>query len=939
MKISVIVPVYNVEKYIRETLVSIQEQTFTDYEVIIVNDSSPDNSQAIIDEFCKQDNRFKSYIKANEGVSAARNFGLNVAQGEYILFVDGDDLLPPKSLEMLYRRAKEEQADMAIGIMQEFGIYGSAIYVKTRELAQKKYINRYDPLMVWTFSVCNKLLKKTVIDQYHLRFEKIRHAEDGLFLFQFLHRCQRITGCNAVVYRYRKRPFWAGKSATQSATEENLRSLLYALDNIAALIKRQQGIELERVIATHDTALLYEEQTRCEFDIYRSKLYYRFIQTSLLNEYYRQIWKNDDGVLELVRQSLETYKRHLFPDMWKEIINNNKDLRLEQGILNKEELVKSPLLTVAISDQVPGEHMNRIIASLYNQQIPALVIGIHGGQRPHVDEVYQHKNNIFWYDENLSTGTFKNKILQEAESPYISFIDEPVYLNLNTYRVLYNFLENNDTVDFCSCKLKLIQGEQTVLCQPHDILYFDRYKRPNIKTKYYQLDWMMGNKLFRVSSLHAKQFLFKDDPAHDARKCFRLLTFRLVGNAYVFTPLTQHDVVDKAKSLGIRWFWKWRYRREQLKTAEGKRLLKKRIGKGKQVIAWFVKRHIIAFTPIRKKVLFVSVRGSRLQENAKAVYDAYDGKKVVFSQMYPHSKLDRLRLYWHLFSSKVIVTDDYLRYLRLFKLKDKQKIIQIWHACGAFKKFGLDYPSADIKTERQTHYQYDTVVVSAEGVREIYAGAFGIDTDHVRALGVPRTDKLLDKAYIEREKEAFYSQHPQLIGKKVLLYAPTFRENRGKRVRLDPKLNWDEVSSALGDDMVLIVKNHPVMKYDLLKGEQYPNILNMPTENTSRLMIVCDVMITDYSSVIFEAALLNKQTVFYCPDYQNYERDFYLKFPEDLYGELTTNQAELLKAIRVVLDAPQMDRLEQFKKAYMGSCDGHSTERVVALIKEKLHER
>ncbi|MGI6265107.1 MAG: CDP-glycerol glycerophosphotransferase family protein, partial [Acutalibacteraceae bacterium] len=502
-------------------------------------------------------------------------------------------------------------------------------------------------------------------------------------------------------------------------------------------------------------------------------------------------------------------------------------------------------------------------------------------------------------------------------------------------------LADNETMDFCHCKLKLIKGESSLDCKPNALLFFDRYKKPNTATPYHQFAWMSGDKLFRVKALRNKGFRFKDDPPHDGRKVFRKLSFLPVGNAFVITPMTERDVVNHARTLRVKWFWKLRYRREQLKTPAGKKALNAGKAKFKQRIAWFVKRNIIRFTPVRQKVLFASVRGNTLKENALAVYEAYPGKKAVFAKPYPHSRKDKLRLFWHFFSSKVIVTDDYFRYFRYFQLKKKQKVIQIWHACGAFKKFGLDYPAADIQTELKTHCQYDTVVVSAEGVREKYARAFGIGVDRVRALGVPRTDKLLDPAFIEAEKRAFFAAHPAFAGKKILLYAPTFREEgmQGKRVRLNPKLDWAALSRELGEDTVLIVKNHPVMKYDLLGGDKFSNIVNMPGENTSRLMIVCDVMITDYSSVIFEAALLNKPTVFYCPDFTSYERDFYLRFPEDLYGELTTDQAGLLAAVRAALDTPRADRLEEFKQTYMGACDGHSTQRVVELIRQKLKEK
>ena len=98
---SIIVPVYNVEKYIKKCLESIKNQTYTNFEVIIVNDGSKDSSQIIIDEYVNSDNRFKSFIKKNGGLSSARNYGLKYVKGDYILFLDSDDYIDINLLENL----------------------------------------------------------------------------------------------------------------------------------------------------------------------------------------------------------------------------------------------------------------------------------------------------------------------------------------------------------------------------------------------------------------------------------------------------------------------------------------------------------------------------------------------------------------------------------------------------------------------------------------------------------------------------------------------------------------------------------------------------------------------------------------------------------------------------------------------------------------------
>ena len=108
MKFSIIVPVYNVEKYLKRCLDSIQNQTYDNFEVIIVNDGSPDHSQEIIDEYVKHDDRFLSYQKENGGLSDARNYGVKYATGDYLLFVDSDDYVSSDYLKMIHEKITQE---------------------------------------------------------------------------------------------------------------------------------------------------------------------------------------------------------------------------------------------------------------------------------------------------------------------------------------------------------------------------------------------------------------------------------------------------------------------------------------------------------------------------------------------------------------------------------------------------------------------------------------------------------------------------------------------------------------------------------------------------------------------------------------------------------------------------------------------------------------
>lgn len=370
-----------------------------------------------------------------------------------------------------------------------------------------------------------------------------------------------------------------------------------------------------------------------------------------------------------------------------------------------------------------------------------------------------------------------------------------------------------------------------------------------------------------------------------------------------------------------------------------KNLLKKIINaKNRRRILEFLNRAWCIFCrmlPIRNVVLFYTIRADgRLLDNAKAVYDALDAKKVIFAHMLPHSVKIKPLAYYYLLTSRVIVTDDYVRYMRAIKLRKGQKLFQIWHACGAFKKFGLDAPSQLTQAEeRATHSQYSAVAVTAEKCRKSYAGAFGISEDICLPLGLPRTDKLLKDA--PEMRESVFEKHPELKNKRIYLYCPTFREADGKRIEYNPDIDWGTMSKAMNGDEVFVIRRHPMMDYCFENGE-FGNIIDLSGDSTLALTAACDVMITDYSSVIYDACLLDVPTVFYCPDYKEYERGFYLDFPDELPGEMIISGAELLEAVRRAKKNPPAERIEKFRSEQMGACDGNSTERAVELIKSWL---
>jgi len=210
--ISIIIPIYNVEKYLETCIDSVLTQTFTDFECILVNDGSPDNSPKICDEYAKKDERIKVIHKENGGLSSARNAGLDVALGEWIGFVDSDDWVDPEMFNVLYQNAIKHDADVSIcGVMRVSE--GREIIQPMDKRDLNVVLTPKETLLLmfhWKsfmdgYSV-NKLFKKRVIKKKNLRFsETVRYMEDVLFCYDVFKNVDKVHYTSQPYYFYRQR--------------------------------------------------------------------------------------------------------------------------------------------------------------------------------------------------------------------------------------------------------------------------------------------------------------------------------------------------------------------------------------------------------------------------------------------------------------------------------------------------------------------------------------------------------------------------------------------------------------------------------------------------------------------------------------------------------------------------------------------------------------
>ena len=203
--------------------------------------------------------------------------------------------------------------------------------------------------------------------------------------------------------------------------------------------------------------------------------------------------------------------------------------------------------------------------------------------------------------------------------------------------------------------------------------------------------------------------------------------------------------------------------------------------------------------PVKDRVLFYTERSQdSLMDNLKCVYDVVGVPKVICANKLAHPAVKKPMIYYYLYTSKVIISDDYIRYLRVIKLREEQKVIQLWHGGGMFKKICLDAPlRMSYEEERSAHIQYDALVVSSKECIPVYAKAFGVSEDIILPYGMPRTDDLVNEEKREKLRKSFYENHPELKNKKIVSYFPTFREKDGKRIKLDTGIDFEALEKFL----------------------------------------------------------------------------------------------------------------------------------------------
>ena len=353
----------------------------------------------------------------------------------------------------------------------------------------------------------------------------------------------------------------------------------------------------------------------------------------------------------------------------------------------------------------------------------------------------------------------------------------------------------------------------------------------------------------------------------------------------------------------------------------------------------------------REKAVFVEVRFDEITDSFRLVYDRMkaDGFDV-HEQFIENIKPGKwgyikrcLRMLEDISDAHYVFLNDACNVTSCIPLRKGTKIYQLWHACGAFKKFGMSTAELIFGDNRKSLERYPNygnlsyVTVSSPEVIWAYEEAMNLkDTKtQVVATGVSRTDVFYDQHFIEQSKAAVYSVCPAAENKKIILYAPTFRGRVAKAESPDC-LDIPAMKRALGDEYVLLIKHHPFVKQPPVVPEDCADFAMDVTKilEIDQLLCASDVCVSDYSSLIFEYSLFERPMIFFAYDLDDYFdwRGFYYNYDELTPGPVVKETEEIIDYIRHLDARFDQAQVHAFKEKFMSSCDGHATDRIMALV-------
>ena len=879
MDISVILPTYNNGKYIERAVNSVINQGIEELELIVINDGSTDNSAEILEDLAGKHPCIRVITQENRGVSAARNAGLDIATGDFVAFLDGDDTFRPGALEEMLFLAGQWEADLVVGELRRIQSFGETVHKSCKLMSKKVMLRKEGVGFVKNFSVCNKMFRRSIIEEHRLRFKKIRRAEDGVFLYSYLNVCGHITGYPRIMYEYHRALPFEAKSTMNSLDGPMFDSLIAGIEEIRKLTEG------------------WSQSVQREFNM-------RVFRTSIVNECYRQLWILDRDTLAKVMTTAEKYREKLTEEELAALEPAMTDLESEGRLKTKEEILRDPYLSVSVAAGLEEKELSRFLDTLYYQDCPNFEILLDGCYRQSVTEEYAKKENLYISEqENCSL----RELASQTKGRCLQIIDGSAIYNENTVKLMLRNLQKLD-VDFISV---LPLGYREGMTERIDRLNNcftkkgrrNAEKNPKVMERHNEIDCRLFNKLFRRSALTEvlEELDETADPEQVCGTAFGKLTYRRVANVRIGLQSGYEPKKPKApaepkglKPSGTEEAGE--KDRNGLPLGNSYRIARKlrRVQADKTLFLG-----VVAHEPggnLRPLADALNDRGGDvLQDAAAAELEQSEQINVAYAADYATA-------------GTLIAEDDDVETDGL-ELRKNQELIRLWHTRGGdlLEHSPLVCPQTQEYGIPETDRFFDREAALAARTR--------LERRYPRLRG--------------RKLALFAPAFHQGLSVQTGYDFEYFNPGR--------------VSDALGEDFVLALCWHPRTKSFLEDETEFRDRetvesfdLNLSREtDLNGLLLAADILITDYTDLGFAYSLLDRPMIHYWFDANDYllRKKPGRRLTEYAWGQQVFSEEELIDALKNPRIEP--DDRAAFRNRFMEKCDGHSAERIVNRIAAK----
>lgn len=531
--VSVIIPIFNGEKFLKKCLDSICKQTLDNIEIICINDGSTDNTLSILEKYSSKDQRIKIISTENNGQGSARNAALNCAEGEYIAFVDADDWIDHDALDLLYNDAKSRNLDLLFYQMMNYMDY-SKDYVETdlynhvcfekNGIDENIIFNSNDTKdFLFEIPVCpvSKLYRRDFLEEHNLRFTEGMFFEDNDFFYKLYFKCQKAGFLKKHLY-YRRRH----KDSVTQIIDKRKFDIIYAANDILDVFKANGMYDVcKKDVINHTFLMVVEWFKKFSLDLRQS--FYKTIKDNFkgFNEYCDDFKNNLDYENKVVHDFVVNNDYYLdFLSEYKlfksEYIIYDGGREFIGGTDEYKSHVKSSSKRYKISIVIPiynvGKYIHRTLLSIENQSFGVEDLEVLLVDDSSTDNTYDVlKDYSDKYDGfkvihikkgTGSCGTPRNVGLLEASSDYVLFLDHDDLLEINALEVLYNVIQCHDCDLVYGTYASVDVDLPTKIIYPNEKQGFFNgisdnersiaFPPPSIWTKLFKRDFLIKNNIF-----------------------------------------------------------------------------------------------------------------------------------------------------------------------------------------------------------------------------------------------------------------------------------------------------------------------------------------------------------------------------------------------------------------------------------------------------------